>query len=232
MACASEPSITCYFTQLPNLIENSGCQRSLVLRQQTTVVLLHDIRRILNGLACLLIGSGLLQDMCRKNVPQVMRFMRQQALDRTAFGMGVVDPIALDDGPPRLLEGGRYRRRRCWSSSRFLRRAFLDLGLHGGGQRDAGRCEHQGICRDRVRPAESVETAFDRKRMIQSFRMRPTGSGPPIHDRGLSSATPRISCPRAGVPMSDNVRAGRRAIGEGSSAAAPSAGQFGATGMT
>lgn len=107
MVCASEPSISCYFTQLPNLIENSGCQRSLVLRQEATVVLLHDIGRILDGVACLLIGSGLLQHMCRKNVPQVMRSMRQQALDRTAFGIGVVDPIALDDGPPRLVEGGR-----------------------------------------------------------------------------------------------------------------------------
>ncbi len=44
------------------------------------MVLLHDVWRVLNGVACLLVGSGLLQNMRRKNVAQVMGSMRQKPL--------------------------------------------------------------------------------------------------------------------------------------------------------
>jgi len=70
-------------------------------------VLLHDVGRVLNGVACLLVGSGLLQNMRRKNVAQVMGSMRQQALDRTPSGIGIIDAIALDDRPPSIAEGCR-----------------------------------------------------------------------------------------------------------------------------
>ena len=65
---------------LPNLIEDFGGQCSVVLWQEMTVVLLHDIGRALNGIARLLVEPGLLQNMRRKNVPRVMRAMQQQAL--------------------------------------------------------------------------------------------------------------------------------------------------------
>ncbi len=52
----------------PNLIENLGSQCGFVLRQKATVVLLNDIGRILNCVAGLLVGSGLLQNMRRENV--------------------------------------------------------------------------------------------------------------------------------------------------------------------
>lgn len=45
--------------------------------------------------------------MRRKNVPQVMRTMRQQTLDRTSSGIGIIDAIALDDRPPSLVERRR-----------------------------------------------------------------------------------------------------------------------------
>ncbi len=48
---------------LPNLIEDFGGQCSLVLWQEATVVLLHDIGRALNGIARLLVEPGLLQNM-------------------------------------------------------------------------------------------------------------------------------------------------------------------------
>lgn len=70
-------------------------------------MLLHDIGRILNGIACLLVGSGLLQNIHRKNVPRVMGSMRQQALDRTPSGIGIIDAVTLDDSPPSLVECGR-----------------------------------------------------------------------------------------------------------------------------
>jgi hypothetical protein len=44
----------------PHLIENAGRQCRLVLRQEAPVVLLNHIRRILNGVARLFIGPGLL----------------------------------------------------------------------------------------------------------------------------------------------------------------------------
>lgn len=91
----------------PNLVEDLGGQCGLVLRKEAAVVLLHDIGRILNGIARLLVGSGLLQNMRRQNVPQVMRSMRQEALDRTPSGIGIIDAVTLDDSPPSLVECGR-----------------------------------------------------------------------------------------------------------------------------
>ncbi len=41
-------------------------------------MLLHDIGHVLNGVARLFVGAGLLQDMRRDNDPQVMGIMRQQ----------------------------------------------------------------------------------------------------------------------------------------------------------
>lgn len=48
------------------------------------IVLLHDIGRVLNR-------SCLLQNMRRENVLQVMGTMRQQALDRTPTGIGIIN---------------------------------------------------------------------------------------------------------------------------------------------
>lgn len=45
--------------------------------------------------------------MRRKNLAQVMRTIRQQALDRTTPGVGIVYPVALNDRPPSLVERGR-----------------------------------------------------------------------------------------------------------------------------
>jgi len=82
VGCSRDPSrashsILCSF---PNLIEDLGRQCGLFLWQEATIVLLHDVWRVLNGVACLLVGSGLLQNMRRKNVAQVMGSMRQKPL--------------------------------------------------------------------------------------------------------------------------------------------------------
>lgn len=47
---------------LPHLIEDPRRQCCLVLRQKASVMLLHEVGRILDRVACLLVGSGLLQD--------------------------------------------------------------------------------------------------------------------------------------------------------------------------
>ena len=54
---------------LPDLVENLCRERCLVLRQEPTVVLLHDIRGILDSIAGLFIGTGLLEDVGRQNIP-------------------------------------------------------------------------------------------------------------------------------------------------------------------
>lgn len=69
-------------------------------------MLLHNIRSILDSVACLFIRPGLLEDMGRQNISDIVRPMRQQALDRAAAGIGIVDPISLDDGPPGFVEFG------------------------------------------------------------------------------------------------------------------------------
>ncbi len=91
----------------PNLIEDLCGQRGFVLRKEATVVLLNYIGCILNCVARLLVGSGLLQNMRRENIPQVMGAMRQQAFDGTPPGVRVVNSIALDDRPPSFVERGR-----------------------------------------------------------------------------------------------------------------------------
>ena len=70
-------------------------------------MLLHDVGRVLNCVARLFVGSGLLQNMRCENVSQVMRSMRQEALDRTPSGIGIIDAVTLDDSPPSLVECGR-----------------------------------------------------------------------------------------------------------------------------
>ena len=47
-----------------------------------------------------------LQDMSRQDVANVMRAMRQQALDSAPTGVGIIDPIALYDLAPGFVERG------------------------------------------------------------------------------------------------------------------------------
>lgn len=44
----------------PDLVENAGGQGRLVLRKEASIMLLDHIRRILNGIARLLVGTSLL----------------------------------------------------------------------------------------------------------------------------------------------------------------------------
>jgi len=69
-------------------------------------MLLNDIRCFLDGIAGLLVGSGLLEDMRCQNIPMIMRSVREQSLDRAAAGVRVVDSIALDNGSPSFIEFG------------------------------------------------------------------------------------------------------------------------------
>ncbi len=81
-----------WLCSFPNLIENFRGKGRLVLRQEATVVLLNDIRRVLDGITRLLIRSGLLEDMRCQNIPEIMRSMREQSFDGAAAGIGIVDP--------------------------------------------------------------------------------------------------------------------------------------------
>ena len=63
------------------------------------------VGRVLDGIACLFIGPGLLQNMGRKHVADIVWAMRQQALDDAATGVGVEDAIALDGKFPSFVKG-------------------------------------------------------------------------------------------------------------------------------
>jgi hypothetical protein len=52
--------------------------------------------RVLDGVACLLVGAGLLKDVGGKNVPHIMRPMRKKTVDRAPPSKGVQDAVALD----------------------------------------------------------------------------------------------------------------------------------------
>lgn len=93
-------------SRFPNLIQDLRRQRRLVLRQETAVVVLHHIRGVLDRVACLLVGPGLLQDMGRQHVADVVWPMRQQPRNRAPPGERIVDAVALDRQPPGFIERG------------------------------------------------------------------------------------------------------------------------------
>lgn len=51
-------------------------------------MLLNDIRCVLDGITRLLVRSGVLEDMRWQNIPEIMRSVREQALDGSAAGIG------------------------------------------------------------------------------------------------------------------------------------------------
>ena len=61
--------------------------------------------RILDRIACLLVGAGLFQNMGGKHIPDIVRSVGKQPLDGSAAGIGIVDAIALDDEPPGFVKG-------------------------------------------------------------------------------------------------------------------------------
>lgn len=61
---------------LPDLVEDLRRECGFVLREKTPVMLLHDIRRVLNGIARLLVGAGLFENVGRQDIAQVVRPVR------------------------------------------------------------------------------------------------------------------------------------------------------------
>lgn len=87
-----EPPLCCF----PNLIEDSSGDLGLVLGQEPPVVLGEHLCGVLDGIAGLLVGAGLLQDMRRKHIADIVRTVREKALDRALPSPGVIDAVALD----------------------------------------------------------------------------------------------------------------------------------------
>lgn len=88
----------------PDLVENARSDFGLVLRQEATVVLGHHLRRVLDRVASLLVGAGLLQNVGGQHVAHIVRAMWQKSFDRAATGPRVEDAVTLDDEPPSLIE--------------------------------------------------------------------------------------------------------------------------------
>jgi len=101
---AKQPITTNISGRLPDLVENACSNLGLVLRQETTVMLADHLRRILNGVTCLLVGAGLFQDVGCQHVTHIVRPVREKSFDRAAPGPGIEDAVALDDEPPGLVE--------------------------------------------------------------------------------------------------------------------------------
>jgi len=69
-------------------------------------VLRHHLRRVLDRVAGLFVGTCLLQDVRGKHVTNIVGAVREEALDRSLPGPRVVvDAIALDRRAPGLIEG-------------------------------------------------------------------------------------------------------------------------------
>lgn len=60
--------------------------------------------RVLDRVARLLEAACLLEDVGGQHVADVVRPVGQQTLDGPTLGIGVVDPMPLDDVAPRLVE--------------------------------------------------------------------------------------------------------------------------------
>lgn len=52
----------------------------------------NHVWRVLDGVARLLVGSGLFQDMGREHVADIVRAVRQESGDGAAVGIGIVMP--------------------------------------------------------------------------------------------------------------------------------------------
>lgn len=63
-------------------------------------MLLDHVGLILDGVARLLVTAGLLQDVRRQHVADIVRSMRQKALDGTAIRIRIVDPVPLGNEAP------------------------------------------------------------------------------------------------------------------------------------
>lgn len=87
-------------------------------------MLLNHIRGVLDGVACLLVGSGLFEDVGCHDIAEVMWTVAEQYLERTSAGPGGLDsswpprvrtpmqfPQSLQGTRPRreICEGGRFR---------------------------------------------------------------------------------------------------------------------------
>ena len=60
----------------PDLIEDSRSQCRLILREKATVVFRHHICGVLDGVARLLVGSGLFENVGRQDIADIVRAMR------------------------------------------------------------------------------------------------------------------------------------------------------------
>ena len=65
-------------------------------------MLSNHFRRILYGVACLLVGTGLRQDMGGQYIANIVRPMGKQSLDRTAPGPRIVEAIVTGNHPTAL----------------------------------------------------------------------------------------------------------------------------------
>jgi len=65
----------------------------------------YHLRGVLNGITCLFIGAGMLEDVGGENIPHIMRPMRKQIFDRAPLGVRIEDAVTLDHEPPGLIEG-------------------------------------------------------------------------------------------------------------------------------
>ena len=93
---------TSYSRHIPYLIEDSRGNFRLVLRKKAPVVFRHHLWRVLDRVAGLLIGPGLLENMCREHVTHVVWPVRQQTFDRATSCPRVVNTVPLDHGSPSL----------------------------------------------------------------------------------------------------------------------------------
>ena len=84
----------------PYLIENSGSQGSLILRQKTSIMARNHFRGILNRITGLFVRPCLLENMGGQNIAYIMRSMGQQAFDRTPVSIWIVNTITLYCEPP------------------------------------------------------------------------------------------------------------------------------------
>lgn len=105
------------------LPQDLGGECGFVLGKEAPIVLLDHVRGVLDRIAHLLVGSGQLEDVGGQHVPDIMGAVWQQALDRPAASIGIVDPVSLNGEPPGFIEGGLVVR---GFSARLLDRLYKE----------------------------------------------------------------------------------------------------------
>ena len=88
----------------PRLVQNLRGERSLILREETPVVLGDSLWRVLDRVTRLLVRTGLLENVRSQHIAKAVWSVREQAPNRSPSRIWIEYAVACDCQTPSLVE--------------------------------------------------------------------------------------------------------------------------------